>query len=184
MAAIVVTGVPGVGKTTVMEQAADRANLEVAVFGSVMLEIAQERELAEHRDDLRNLPVVEQERLQELAASRIADMGDVIVDTHCSIRTPEGYFPGLPQRILTKLKPKAIVLIEADPGQIAERRATDTADRKRDTDTAEAIGEHQQLNRSFAAAYAAISGAAVHLVENRQGEVDQAVEELLPLLEL
>lgn len=182
MPAIVVTGVPGVGKTTVMEQAAEESDLEVTVFGSVMLEIAKEENRAEHRDDIRKLPVVEQERLQEKAASRISDMGEVIVDTHASIRTPEGYFPGLPERVLTKLKPQAIVLIEADPDAIAKRRTEDTADRKRDLDSSEAIAEHQDLNRSFATAYAAISGAAVHIIENRQGEIDQAVKDLLPLL--
>lgn len=183
MPAIVVTGVPGVGKTTVMERAAEEADVKVSVFGSVMLEIAKEENRAEHRDDIRKLPVVEQERLQERAASKIADMGEVIVDTHASIRTPEGYFPGLPERVLTKLKPKAIVLIEADPESIATRRTEDTADRKRDMDSAEAIEEHQTLNRSFATAYAAVSGAAVHIVENEQGEIDRAVQDLLPLLE-
>ena len=80
-------------------------------------------------------------------------MGNVIVDTHCTIKTPQGYMPGLPEWVLRELKPTSIVLVEADPGEIYGRRARDTT-RNRDPDSKEQIAEHQFMNRAAAMAYA------------------------------
>jgi len=130
---------------------------------------------------MRKLPAETQKAIQKEAAKRIAGMGDVIVDTHCSIKTPTGYLPGLPAWVLTELEPSAIVLVEADPKEILGRRLND-ATRKRDDDTLEAIAEHQEYNRRFAAAYATLTGATVHTVRNRDGGVQDALNQMMPVL--
>src|ERR1051326_4658002 len=114
-------------------------------------------------------------------AAHIAAMGDVIVDTHCSIKTPTGYLPGLPAWVLEALQPSTIVLVEADPREIAGRRAKD-ATRQRDEDSIEAIAEHQEYTRRFAAASATPTGAAVHTVHNHDGRLEQAIREILPVV--
>jgi adenylate kinase len=103
------------------------------------------------------------------------------VDTHCSIKTPTGYLPGLPAWVLTELEPSAIVLVEADPKEILRRRQGD-ATRKRDDDSVAAIAEHQEYNRRFAAAYATLTGATVHTVLNRDGGVQDALAQMMPVL--
>jgi adenylate kinase len=108
-------------------------------------------------------------------------MGDVIVDTHCSIKTPKGYLPGLPAWVLTELEPATIVLVEAAPQEIARRRAND-ATRKRDEDSVEAIAEHQEYNRRFAAAYATLTGATVHTVRNNDNQVERAMTDILAVV--
>ena len=48
-----------------------------------------------------------------MAAKRIAEMKDniVIIDTHIFINTIEGYYPGLPMRLLDIIKPTHIVMV-------------------------------------------------------------------------
>lgn len=181
MGAIIVTGIPGVGKTTVMEAAAKARDLRIAVFGSVMFEVAQAEGLAKTRDEMRKLAPDVQKSIQREAAVRIAGMGNVIVDTHCTVKTPKGYLPGLPVWVLEALKPSTIVLVEAVDEEIAHRRAGDST-RRRDEDTVEAIAEHQEFNRRFAAAYATLTGATLCTVHNSNGKVEQAVDGILAVV--
>jgi adenylate kinase len=181
MGAIIVTGIPGVGKTTVMEAAAKAANLRIAVYGSVMFEVATARGLARSRDEMRKLPAETQKQVQREAAARIAAMGSVIVDTHCSIKTPTGYLPGLPAWVLEALQPAVLVLVEARPEEIRARRQKD-ATRVRDEDSLEAIAEHQDVNRRFAAAAATLTGATVATVLNHDGRVEEAMAAILPIV--
>lgn len=181
MGAIVVTGVPGVGKSTVMEAAARAAGLQVVVYGTEMFQIAQQDGLVAHRDEMRRLDPHVQKRVQTRAAAAIAAKGDVIVDTHATVQTPKGFLPGLPAWVLDELKPDAFILVEADPAEISTRRSGD-ASRQRDADTPEAIARHQEINRAFTAAYATLTGATMTIVMNRQGQVDEAVEAVLPVV--
>jgi len=182
MGIIVVTGIPGVGKTTVMKKAAEGMDIEFVTFGTVMIDIAKEMGLVKDRDEMRKLTLDQQRDLQMRTAEKVGDMENAIVDTHCTIKTPKGYMPGLPEWVIKKLKPTAIVLVEADPEEIYNRRASDTT-RNRDPDSKEKIAEHQQMNRAVAMAYAAITGATVKIVFNHDGAIDAAVREAAPVLE-
>ncbi len=111
----VVTGVPGVGKTSVMEGIAREKGIRIVNFGTVMLEIAKSKGLVEDRDQIRKLPVEVQRDIQQKAGQKIFEMGNALIDTHCTIKTPGGYYPGLPEWVLKTLKPNRIVLVEATP---------------------------------------------------------------------
>ena len=181
MGVIVVTGIPGVGKTTVMKNAAEGMDIEFVTFGTVMLEIAIETGLVQNRDEMRKLTLEQQKDLQIKSAEKIASMGNVILDTHCTIKTPKGYLPGLPEWVIKKLKPTAIVVVEADPEEIYNRRAGDKT-RNRDPDTKEQIDEHQMINRAAAMAYATLSGSTVKIVFNHDNAIDDAVRQASPVL--
>lgn len=176
MGVIVVTGIPGVGKTTVMKQAAEGIDIKFVTFGSVMIDIAKEIGLVKDRDEMRKLTLEQQKDLQIRSAEKVASMGDVILDTHCTVKTPKGYMPGLPEWVLKKLKPTAIVVVEADPDEIFNRRAKD-ATRNRDLDSEEEIAEHQQINRAAAMSYATLTGATVKIVFNHDDAIDEAVKQ-------
>ncbi len=182
MSVIVVTGIPGVGKTTVMKQAAEGMDITFVTFGTVMFDIAREQGMVKDRDDMRKLTLDQQRELQIQTAEKTAQMSNVIVDTHCTVKTPKGYMPGLPEWVITRLKPTAIVLVEADPQEIYNRRAKDTS-RNRDPDSPEKIAEHQQINRAAAMAYAALSGATVKIVYNHDDALDAAVKQAAPVLQ-
>jgi len=181
MGVIVVAGVPGVGKTSVLEEARKRLGMNVVVFGTVMFEIAKEKGLVQHRDEIRKLPSEIQREIQEEAAERIKKMGEVIVDTHMLIKTPAGFLPGLPFSVLQKLSPSKIVLIEADPQEILRRRKKD-ATRSRDVESESEIRDHQMLNRVAAIVYGILSGAFVSIVLNKDGMLEKAVEDLIRII--
>jgi len=182
MSVIVVTGIPGVGKTTVMKKAAEGMDIKFVTFGTVMVEIAQETGLVKDRDDMRKLTLEQQKELQINSAEKIGNMGNVILDTHCTVKTPKGYMPGLPEWVIKKINPTAIVIVEADPEEIYNRRAKDPT-RNRDPDTQEQIHEHQQINRAAAMAYAALTGSTVKIVFNHDNKLEDAVQQASPVLE-
>lgn len=186
---VVVTGVPGSGKTTVLEKAlaqlkAQKVIYSVLNYGDVMLELMRERERIRDRDDMRKVPADRYREIQREAAKRIArasKWGPVIVDTHCLVKKPEGYYPGLPRWVLEELRPESIVIIEAKPEEISGRRARD-ASRRRDKEVTREIEEHQLMNRATAAAYAAFSGAAVKIIKNKDKGLNEAVSEMIGIL--
>lgn len=125
---IVLVAVPGSGKSTTLKFVKELLpDVTVVNYGDYMLEIAKRQYGITNRDEMRRkLPVEEYRKVQELAAEEIAKLpGDVIIDTHASIRVQGGFYPGLPDRIMVKLRPDAIVLMEFDPKDILERRAKD-----------------------------------------------------------
>ena len=181
MAVIVVTGIPGVGKTTVMQKAAEGLDITFVTFGSVMIDIAKELKLVKDRDEMRKLSLDQQKQLQIKTAEKVGAMNNVIVDTHCTVKTPKGYMHGLPEWVLKKLHPTAIVVVEADPQEIFNRRAKDTT-RNRDPDSIEKIAEHQMINRAAAMSYATLTGATVKIVFNHDNALDEAVKEAEPVI--
>ncbi|MGQ0535517.1 MAG: adenylate kinase [Methanobacteriota archaeon] len=181
MGSIIITGVPGVGKSTVLSAAAEATKRPVVVYGTVMFEVASARRLAKHRDEMRRLSPSLQKEIQKEAAEKIAAMGDTIVDTHCTIRTPKGYLPGIPEWVAKGLSLETIVLVEATPREILGRRAKD-ATRARDVEPEEGIAAHQGANRAAAMAIATLTGATVAIVENHDGKVEEAKRQLLSAL--
>jgi len=186
---VVVTGIPGTGKTTVANKAmeklaAENIGYKMVTYGTVMFELAKEEQLVGHRDEMRKLNAKTQKDIQKKAAERIREMSknmNVVLDTHCSIKTPKGYLPGLPQKILEELKPDVIVVVEAGAEEIDMRRQGDKS-RDRDDEGVEDIRTHQDMNRNFAAAYCVISGASVKVIQNPQGRMDEAAEEMVKVL--
>ncbi|HEX55115.1 MAG: adenylate kinase [Candidatus Altiarchaeales archaeon] len=183
----ILTGIPGTGKTTVASRALgilsnEGINYKIVNYGDIMLEIAMSRNLVEDRDDMRKLNPEQQREIQKLAAKRISEIkGNVIVDTHCTISTPKGYLPGLPEWVLKILMPQYILLIEARPDEIAQRRMKDKT-RRRDMEMEREISLHQEINRSIATAYAMLTGATVKIIYNPQGMLEKAAEEMARIL--
>jgi adenylate kinase len=182
---VVVTGIPGVGKTTVLNELQGLAkqnnfNLTVVNFGTVMNGIMRELGKDMHRDDMRQQGIETQKKAQELAASEIvthSTEGTTIVDTHMFVRTGSGLWAGLPQNVLQRLSPRLFILVEADPEQIAVRRRTDT-DRRREQAMAEDIRFDLEWSRATAAASAITTGSPVKVIRNDTGRQKQAALEL------
>ncbi|KXA99083.1 hypothetical protein AKJ45_02795 [candidate division MSBL1 archaeon SCGC-AAA261F19] len=153
-------------------------------YGDLMLEIAKEEKGVKDRDKMKDIKLETYRDIQKEAAYSIAEVREeipVLVDTHCTIKKPEGYYPGLPQWVLERLQPEEILIIEALPKEIAGRREKD-ASRKRKKELEEAISEHQELNRAIATSYAMMVGAGVRIIKNREGKIGEAVQKVVEAL--
>lgn len=182
----IIVGIPGVGKTTVITRAAEllsqKRKATIVTYGTLMFEEAQKMGV-KSRDDMRRLPVEQQKRLQEVAAKRIAEMKDdvVIIDTHLFISTAEGYYPGLPMRLLTIMNPTNLLMVAADPQEIADRRKNDPT-RKRDESSPQAIKNDLDISRMMLASCSILTGAPFAIVLNDNGKVDEAAEGIARIL--
>ncbi len=184
---VIITGVPGVGKSTVVNGALTKLKEEGITyqslnFGTFMFEVAQREGYAKDRDEMRKLDKDVQKTLQKLAAKAISQIsGNVLIDTHASVKTPKGYLAGLPEWVLRELMPDLIVLVETDVDQILLRRLSD-ATRVRDMEGAGGIAEHQQFNRSFGAAYAMVTGCTVKIIKNQDFLLERAIMDMADVL--
>lgn len=174
---IIVMGVPGAGKTTVLKGL--KTDYRIVNYGDLMLEIEKKEFGIKDRDEMRKLPIEKQRLAQKLVAKALAKMkGKVILDTHCSVSTPTGYYPGLPFEFLKLWPVEALVYVTADVNDISSRRQSDPT-RLRDLDN---IALHDQMNKSYLAAYSAFSGAPAVIIYNNQGKLEEAVARLQSLL--
>ncbi len=188
---IVVAGMPGAGSSTVIQHAlkmlrasAGAAGFRHLNYGDVMLDIAMQEGIVKSRDEIRKLPQAKQQEIQRKACDKIAALSkneNIILDTHCTVKTPFGYLPGLPAESLKKLSPRLFVLIEAFPHEIARRRSSDRT-RERDIEDEKSIEEHQTMNRAISMAYACLTGAPVKIIENHDGALERAAKEFSELL--
>ncbi len=178
------TGIPGVGKTTLLSKIVETIkshdkSVNVLSFGTLMFEIAKENGLKE-RDDLRKLPLNEQQDLQKVVAEKIAAITDeiVIIDTHAFINSPEGYYPGLPEHVLKIIKPTNFVSVSAKPEEIYNRRMKDDT-RNRDKITLINIKKELEYQTGMISACAVITGSPVRHILNDEGKVDEAVDKII-----
>ncbi|HUU76337.1 MAG TPA: adenylate kinase [Methanoregulaceae archaeon] len=184
---VIITGVPGVGKTTVVNGALKTLENEGITFkslnfGTYMFEVAQKEGVVKDRDEMRTLDRNIQRSLQQNAAKEMAkEEGNVIIDTHASVKTPRGYLAGLPEWVLRELMPDTIILVETNEDQILMRRLTDET-RTRDMEGSASIAEHQQFNRSIAASYSMLTGCTIKIVINADYLLDNAVEDMAAVL--
>ncbi len=186
---VMITGIPGVGKSTITRLALKRTAIEFRLvnFGDLMFEEATRQGLVKHRDEMRRLDPSIQKQLQLSAAKRIVEMAKkepILLDTHATIKTPMGYLLGFPKEVIETIRPNFIVIIEAAPSEILGRRLRDLK-RDRDVETEEQIQRHQDLNRAAAISYAMHSDALIKIIENHEDKgLEEAVNELVQVLNL
>jgi len=182
---IVIVGIPGVGKTTVVEKAVKLIEgSSVSVFGTAMFEAGRRLGWVKNRDEMRKLPVEKQRRLQTIAAQKICrSKGKVtFVDTHLFVRTPEGFWPGLPYIVIQALKPTHLILLEASASELLARRQSDNT-RSRDVVTLEEIEDDLTLARIFLSAASLVSGAPMVFIHNHEGKADEAAKRIQALVQ-
>lgn len=180
---IVISGIPGSGKTTVLEEALKLTKKRVVNFGDIMFDIAQQTYNVTQRDQMRTLPQQQQRDIQLKAAQRIGMMDNIIIDTHCTVKTLYGYLPGLPHDVLAVINPQRIILVETNPKDIEIRRKKDAGIRRRDTENLDEMHLHQLMNRIAAMSYATMVGATVKIIHNRQGKIEEVAQEIVKTLD-
>ncbi|BFI75212.1 adenylate kinase [Sulfurisphaera ohwakuensis] len=186
----IVTGIPGVGKTTVLSKVKEileekKINNKIVNYGDYMLMTAMKLGYVNNRDEMRKLPVEKQKQLQIEAARGIANEakeggdGLLFIDTHAVIRTPSGYLPGLPKYVIEEINPRVIFLLEADPKVILDRQKRDTSRSRSDYSDERIISETINFARYAAMASAVLVGATVKIVINVEGDPSIAANEII-----
>ncbi|EHP69406.1 MAG: adenylate kinase [Metallosphaera yellowstonensis] len=187
----IVTGIPGVGKTTVLNTISSilsgkGSKFLIMNYGDYMLKTALELRYVSSRDEMRKLPLELQRNLQLEAArnihkdaSSLGEGGLAFLDTHAVIRTPGGYLPGLPKHIVEILQPTVIFLIESEPELILKRQASDKTRARTDYADITVIQETMNFARYSAMASAVLVGASVKVVKNVEGDPSVAANEII-----
>jgi adenylate kinase len=183
----IVVGIAGVGKSTVISRAAEllsQKNIKatIIVFGTLMFEESKKMGL-KNRDEMRKLSIEDQHLLQDKAAEKIAQMNEeiLIIDTHMFINTTEGYYPGIPSRLLEILKPSYLIMIAADPAEIVRRRTTDNT-RDRDIVSLENIRNELEISKAMVATSSVLTGSPFILIANDNGMIDNAASTIVNVL--
>jgi adenylate kinase len=186
---IILVAVPGAGKTSVMQLVKKQIpKIKLVNFGDFMFDLAKKSYGIKDRDLMRKqLSLKEYREIQLKAANEISKIkGDLILDTHAAIKTPQGFYPGLPKDIVTRIHPDVIVLMEFDPKVILKRRQKDigfkgvkkteiegvvrTGRSIRDIESVESIEEHQEISKLFACISAVKSKSKIRILNLRWKE--------------
>ncbi|MEK6982565.1 MAG: adenylate kinase [Candidatus Micrarchaeota archaeon] len=177
---IIVMGLPGAGKSTLLKSLqAKLSDYTFLNYGDLMFEIEKEKNWVQNRDEMRKLPIEKQKQVQELVAKKLSkEKGKVLLDTHCAVSTPNGYYPGLPFSFLKGLTVEKLIYVTASVQEIIQRRQNDST-RVRDVDN---VAEHDDVNKNFLAAYSAFTGAPCTIIHNKEGKLDESVEKMMKLL--
>jgi len=85
---IAVVGLPGAGKTSVLNELKKVKTVQIVNFGDLISEIAIKKGLVKSRDEINNLPVKIHKKLQKETVKRISALGkrDLIIDTHAILK--------------------------------------------------------------------------------------------------
>ena len=184
---IVIVGIPGVGKTTLVSKVVEKLHnnhktVSVHSFGTVMFDEAKKKGIHD-RDELRRLPLAEQKNLQKMAAEWISNLNEdvVIIDTHAFISTQEGFYPGLPYYVIEILNPSNFIAISARPEEIYNRRMNDKT-RHRDIVSIESIKKELSVQDAMLSSCSVMSGSPMKAIANSEGKVDEAAENIIQVI--
>jgi len=123
-------------------------------------------------DDLKAFPAKLQERLEkELVSELKGKKNHMILNGRLTLSTPYGLFPALSNEFFSVFKPDAIVVLEPSPGDLVRNPKI----------SLETL-QHQEVERSYAAMYASISGSPLRVIIVEKNNIALAVSQLVKYL--
>ena len=158
---VVVTGVPGVGKTTLCRRVSKDLGYNYINYGDLMLDVAKSKDLASTDHEMFSLDIDTQYEIWKGAALKIKDMDNVLVDLHGIDQSSIGYIISLPIEIVN---PDIIVIIESSRDNILQRRHKDTKERL--IDTIKSLTEHMGFLRIAMAVCSVIGDCNLIILKN------------------
>ncbi len=176
---VYVVGIPGVGKTSVLKKAQEKLkDFKIINFGDLVFEKVKDR--VKSRDEIvKKLKREEYLKIQIEVAREIKGIAkNIIVDTHLTLYTPFGFYPGVHRYVAREIPPDLIIVITADPKEIYLRRIRDKS-RQRDILDIEVLKLWQELEIFYATNIMYEYDSYLKTIENREGLLDKAAEELV-----
>lgn len=186
----IVFGIQGVGKSAILDGVQQKADIERIYWGGITEEVVTKENLVTDIDLIRKLDVPTQKRIQaqvaEIVKQKIAvsTKQDIVIETHAALKTPQGFMPCLNQKIIDEIKPDVLIIIEANAENIFTRRMNDKT-RVRDHDKSMAeITANLNATRWFASTYTIMSEGTLYILENKEGDLDFAINKTVEILNL
>jgi adenylate kinase len=183
----IIFGIPGVGKTSVVEGVIARTGIKHIHWGDLTVEVAAEMKIIKDRDEIRNLNIEKQKEIRKVVAKKIFDISqtekNILVETHAAVKTPQGYWPGLSIRTLERFTPDVFIVLSASPELIFERRLKDESRWRKDEVTIESVNEALNITREVVVTYAVLTSGTFIEVENKLDDLNYAINIISELIE-
>lgn len=179
MRTVLVTGVQGVGKSTVAHLAAHALGLEDWDYADLMMRVEP---TLRHKDDLRFIAWDNRVQVYHKVDKLLAELfwpGDgrdncVLLENHLSIIDQVGMHI-FPHEDFRRYNPAGLIVVEASPGDVLERRRTDDKHNRHIGSLVEVV-EQQQINRREATLIGMLIDIPITTVTNNDRE--QAARQL------
>jgi adenylate kinase len=182
---LVFMGLAGAGKSTVLNKFLEvRKDVKKINYGDLAVEVAINKKLVTDRDKINSLTSFQHKKLQEDVVKQLKekDSPKTILDTHAILRHNPGYIAGITPELMKKINIEGFVFIDASPDEILLRRKSDPT-RTRSMLTKEQIDEDRMLSKALICGYVSITGVPFYFVHNKQGNLDNAVDEIRKIVE-
>ncbi len=182
---ILVFGTQGAGKTTVLSGI---SSAKVVNVGNEMLKIFSKAFGITNRDQIREKALTNYAymvKVRNYILKKAGAMpGNVIVDTHATVKKGDAYELGLSFKDLDALKGKtaAIVYIDASDKDVFARRDKDSGSRKRERDTPAELQRHRNINLVLTSFFSLYLEVPIYIIENADGSLKESqkrVEEII-----
>ncbi len=176
---IYVVGIPGVGKSSVLKKAQEKLkNFKIINFGDLVFEKVKDK--VKSRDEIvKKLKREEYLKIQiEVARELKGAAKNLIIDTHLTLYTPFGFYPGIHKFVAREIPPDLIIVITADPKEIYLRRIRDK-NRQRGILDIEILKLWQDFEIFYATNIMYEYDSYLKIIENREGLLNEAAEELV-----
>lgn len=180
---VLIGGLPGVGKTTVINNLL-KGGYQQMCFGSKMIRLAEKKGILKNaRWKMHDLPRKQIIRLENLVVDEmLKSKGLVLLESHLIIVTEHGIRNGFPKRIYQKLPIKKIILLEAEDYEIIKRRVKSRGNRSKLPRYKFSIDKHQFLNRQKAKRLSKLLNIPYFIIYNQQGKLSRTLELVKKLL--
>lgn len=177
MKVVMVTGIEETDKNTIIDLAMSRSRKLLPNFSRVDFETGVkvveeniEESLEVVRDELSEIYAGFE---KDVIGKMKSDGGHIILNTQLAAKTMHGYVPLVPAEFFKTFKPDVIILMEADPKDVAKTE-----------EEAREIRERQEINRHYATVYSMSFGSVLKIIRLKKGNVTGAVSELLETMKI
>ena len=184
---LVLSGLPGVGKSSVISKASEKTNFNLFTYGDIATKIAIEKKLINNRDELRTIDLSLQLEIREQVIDALikekTNYEYILFETHSIIKTPKGFLPGFDLNMLEKLNPGTFINLTAPAEIILKRRNSDKKRERNDDLTLDILKRSLCINSQFMTTFATLSGATYFEIENIENQIEYAVNEIAKIIE-
>ncbi len=184
---VMVTGVPGIGKTTITRNILIPSEYEVINFGDLMFKIGRREKRLKRKIELGSLNLQERKLLQMKAAEKIgkeSKYSPIIIDGHLVVDSKIGFVPGLPKDCLSLLHLNSIILLFAKFADVVKRRqnVSDKYKVLKNWDQENRISVHHDVLFNYCLQYSFLYHSSFELLENPQDEIDETTKEMVEIV--